>query len=128
MKRIISFAAAFMLLFALSGCEKEPVLHLGLNYRITDIQPEQQTLTAQSLDRPADQEPITLLCEGVPVIYCNFDTGDVWEIELRDLAVGDDITVDAYEHELDQLDAQDGQKALNIKQIQLQTQRLNETP
>lgn len=125
MKRLISFAAAFMLLFALSGCEKEPVLHLGLNYRITDIQPEQQTLTAESLDRSADQEPITLLCEGVPVIYCNFDTGEVWDIQLQDLVVGDDITVDAYEEELSRLDTRGSYKTLKIEQIQLQTQRLN---
>ena len=125
MKRLIRFTAALMLLFALSGCEKEPVLHLGLNYRIMDIQPEQQTLTAQSLDRSAEQEPITLLCEGVPVIYCNFDTQEVWDIQFRDLLVGDAITVDAYEQELSLLNSQGTQEALHIEQIQLQTQRLN---
>ncbi len=130
MRKIAGFVVVLMM-FSLAACGKtDEVLHLGENFKIVDIDSEQMILTVEDMRIPPIIEgEFYLLCEDVPVIYCNYEKADdpdaVKGIEFNDLIIGDEIIVSAYEKDLESLKAEGGDKTLKITQIQLGTQRMN---
>ncbi len=130
MRKIAGFAVVLMMLSLVACGETDEVLHLGENFKIVDIDSEQMILTVEDMRiPPIIKGEFYLLCEDVPVIYCNYEKADdpdaVKGIEFNDLIIGDEIIVSAYEKDLESLKAEGGDKTLKITQIQLGTQRMN---
>ena len=114
-------------LLALSGCRKEEVLYLGLNAEVLEVDVENQKICVKDLDEPAIfGAECYIECKDVieehQILYCNYETSDLKEIELKDLQVGDELILTINETELTRIKADATGK---VSQIQLGTQRLN---
>ena len=124
MKKIMAVMAVLLLLCSLLGCSKETdVLHMGINAVVLGVDLEKNTVMVAD---PAEEDVFGEACVLVgndadfEMIYCDFDSQDVRQIELRDLMTGDEITVNVYESELQNA----GAGTVHVRQIQLMTQRL----
>ena len=127
-KRNLLVAGLMILsLLALSGCKKEEAVYLGLNAEIIKIDIENQTLCVKDPDESGVfGEECEIDCreaiEKHRVIYCNYETHDVKEINWKDLQAGDEIMLTLSETEDAKIE--EG-TAAKTNQIQLGTQRLN---
>ncbi len=102
--------------------DDEPVLHLGVNAVILEINTDLQQLTARGTDTNSILgETCVISCSSADLIYCNYENGDVQTISFNDLLVGDDITLNVRESEIQLFKT--STDPLTIDQIQLATQR-----
>lgn len=126
-KRIIlSMTLLVLCVFTLCGCEKEEVLHLGLNAEIIEFDLEDQKICVKDTgESGVFQEKCYIDCneaiEKHQIFYCNYETHDVQEIKFENLQVGDEIIIALSEKEFSKITEDALVKA---KQIQLGTQRL----
>lgn len=127
MKKILSVVLVLTMVLAFAGCnDKEDALHMGYNFRILAVNSENMTLTVEDIDGQQGIEgEIIIPCSDIPVMYCDYKTQDVREIEFSDLTAGDEIMITAYEKDLNALTEEDSNKILKVSQIQLGTQRLS---
>ena len=126
MKKIIVLTLILVCLLSLSACKQEYILHLGMNAEIVEIAAAGQVVYVA--DTGAEEifgEKCAISCEklieGENIIYVDYDTHEVSGIQFSDLAVGDKVTVNAYESQLSSA----AQGSLEAEQIQLATQRLD---
>ena len=56
-------------------------------------------------------------------MYCDYESGEVTDISVDDIAVGDEIIIGIRDSEIKKL--QNGENTVKAEQIQLLTQRLN---
>ena len=128
MKKNLSILLVFAAITLMTGCmrEQEPV-NMGLNAQILEIDQAGQLLYIS--DEPESQvfgERLAIDCgsliETGSVIYVNYETQEVTQINFSDLAPGDHIMINASSSQLS------AQPPIQVEQIQLGTQRLNETP
>ena len=59
----------------------------------------------------------------IPIIYCDYESGEVTDISVEDIVVGDEIIIGIRDSEIKKL--QNGENTVKAEQIQLSTQRLN---
>ena len=129
MKKLIALVLALAFVFALSACNKEEnkdILHLGLNAEIVEIDATNQIVCVVDY---GEDEVFGVKClidckkliADKEIIYVDNETGAVSLIRFSDLAVGDKVTINAYESQLSGIS--DG--IIEVEQIQLATQRIN---
>ena len=128
MKKFIALILAFAFVFALSACNKEEnedILHLGLNAEIVEIDATNQIVFVVDY---GDEKVFGVKCPidckkliaDKEIIYVDNETKEVSLIQFSDLAVGDKVTINAYESQLNGIS--DG--IIQVEQILLSTQRL----
>ncbi len=66
---------------------------------------------------------MTVSCDNIDMIYCNYKTSDVTQISILDMQVGDDIILGVKEAEISRYVHEQG--TLKIEQLQLGMQRFN---
>lgn len=129
MNKFIAVVLSLVCVLTLSACnqeDNEDILHLGINAEIVEIDTEKQIVyivdygeekvfgvkcAIDCKELIADQE----------IIYVDYNTEKVSLIQFSDLAVGDMVTINAYESQLNGV--ADGM--IEVEQIQLATQRFN---
>ena len=129
MKRIIALALVIVCILALSACnqkENEDILHLGINAEIVEIDTDHQMVYVVDFgEEKVFGARCGIDCEQLivdqEILYVDYDTEEVELIQFADLAVGDKVTINAYESQLSSIT--DG--VIEVEQIQLATQRLN---
>lgn len=111
--------------FAVSCAHNDQeVLHMGLNASIVDMDTENKTLTVEdSGEKEVFGENCVIDCTDTYIIYCNYDTGEVNDIDFEDLQTGDKVILSIYESQLSLLEK--GAQTIKADQVQLGTQRLN---
>lgn len=117
----------FLLLFAGCSQKNDDVLHVGLNATIVEIDASNHVLYVSDC---GDANVLGGRCaidckeliEDRAIIYVDYETQDISVIRFEELAVGDAVTVNAYEKYLK--DAFD--RSIRAEQIQLATQRLKQ--
>ena len=77
--------------FAVSCAHNDQeVLHMGLNASIVDMDTENKTLTVEdSGEKEVFGDNCVIDCTDTYIIYCNYDTGEVNDIDFEDLQTGD---------------------------------------
>ena len=127
MKNACCLLVLLLSLLPAAGCsaEAEPVLYLGLDAEVTDMDAENQILYVTDLGDEVFGENRAIGCGSLlrekRLIYVDYETHEVTQIEFSDLRVGDHVIISVYE---DQLPHASGE-AIEVEQIQLVTQRLN---
>ena len=102
----------------------QEVLHMGLNATIVDMDTENKTLTVEdSGEKEVFGDNCVIDCTDTYIIYCNYDTGEVNDIDFEDLQTGDKVILSIYESQLSLLEK--GAETIKADQVQLGTQRLN---
>lgn len=129
MKKIIDLVLVIVCVLTLSACnqkENKDILHLGINAEIVEIDTDNQIVYIVDF---GEEKVFGARC-GIDckqlimdqaILYVDYDTGEVSFIQFADLAVGDKVTINAYESQLASIN--DGM--IEVEQIQLATQRLN---
>ena len=123
-KMKIILLLSFVLFLSSCANQAKDDLSIGLNAIITEIDEKQEILTVK--DNPeygifGDHSVID--AKDTPVIYCNYKTGKVTDINFSDLKTGDEIIVNIRSSELKKLSDDKSEKNLKVEQIQLSTQR-----
>lgn len=114
---------SFVLFLSSCGNQAKDDLSIGVNAVITEIDEKQEILTVK--DNPEDGifgNHSVIDAKDTPVIYCNYKTGKVSEIDFPDLKVGDAIIVNIRNSELEKLSDDNSDENLKVEQIQLSTQ------
>ena len=126
MKKMIALFLLIVCVLALSACKQEDVLYLGINAEIIEIDTDNQVVYV--VDYGEDEVfgarcaiDCKELIKNQEIIYVDYNTHEVLEIQFADLVVGDKITINAYESRLNCV--ADGK--ITVEQIQLATQRLD---
>ena len=126
MKKKMKIILLLSFVLFLSSCANQPKddLSIGLNAVITEIDEKQEILTVK--DNTEDEifgDYSVIDAKDTPVIYCNYKTGKVTDIDFSDLKAGDEIIVNIRDSELEKLNDDNSDKNLKVEQIQLSTQR-----
>ena len=129
MKKIIELVLAIACILTISACnqkENEDILHLGINAEIVEIDTDNQIVYIVDF---GEEKVFGARC-GIDckqliidqeILYVDYDTEEVSLIQFADLAIGDKVTINAYESQLASIN--DG--VIEVEQIQLATQKLN---
>lgn len=129
MKKIIALVLAIACILTISACnqkENEDILHLGINAEIVEIDTDNQIVYIVDF---GEEKVFGARC-GIDckqliidqeILYVDYDTEEVSLIQFADLAIGDKVTINAYESQLASIN--DG--VIEVEQIQLATQKLN---
>ena len=129
MKKIIVLVLAIACILTISACnqkENEDILHLGINAEIVEIDTDNQIVYIVDF---GEEKVFGARC-GIDckqliidqeILYVDYDTEEVSLIQFADLAIGDKVTINAYESQLASIN--DG--VIEVEQIQLATQKLN---
>ncbi len=122
------FKIILLLSFAifLSSCANQAKddLSIGLNAVITEIDEKQEMLTVKDNQEDGIFGNHSVIdAKNTPVIYCDYKTGKVIDIDFSDLKTGDEIIVNIRNSELKKLSDDKSEKNLKVEQIQLSTQR-----
>lgn len=128
MKKITALALIIICLYGLVACkqeENEDILHLGINAEIVDIDADSQIVyVADFGEDMVFGAKCAIDCNKLiaeqEILYVDYATEEVSPILFADLAVGDKVTINAYESQLNCI--ADGM--IEVEQIQLATQRL----
>ncbi|WBW49595.1 hypothetical protein O6R05_06250 [Peptoniphilus equinus] len=125
MKKIVSLFMLSICMMGLAACnDTTDTLHLGVNAAIAELDTERLQITVNGTD--ADSflgEGCVISCDDIPMIYYNYKSGEVKQISIQDLQVGDNIILGIRDSEINHF--LDDKGTLNIEQLQLGTQRLN---
>ena len=129
MKKIIALVLAIACILTISACnqkENEDILHLGINAEIVEIDTDNHIVYIVDF---GEEKVFGARC-GIDckqliidqeILYVDYDTEEVSLIQFADLAIGDKVTINAYESQLASIN--DG--VIEVEQIQLATQKLN---
>ena len=103
MKKQFKIILLLSFLLFLSSCANQAKddLSIGLNAVITEIDEKQEMLTVK--DNPEDEifgNHSVIDAKNTPVIYCDYKTGKVIDIDFSDLKTGDEIIVNIRSSEL----------------------------
>lgn len=124
-KRIAAALTAVICILGLASCgpAKEDTLMLGINAVITETDAEHEAISVRD---PGEEgifnEACTISCAGIPMLYCNYETGEVRTISFEDLKAGDELILGIYSSEIAAV--RDGAQSVRVEQLQLGTQRL----
>ena len=126
MKKLIALVLVLVCVLALSACKQEDILHLGINAEIVEIDTDNQIVYVvdcgeEQVLRAKCAIDCQELIENQEIIYVDYTTNEVSNIQFADLAVGDKITINAYESHLNCV----ADSIITVEQIQLATQRLD---
>lgn len=116
-----------IVLFALLGCQKEEIIHAGLNAELLQINSEHNRIQVRDIngERSLFGENCALDCSDAlkksRVFYVNYKTGEFIELSLSDLLPVDHLILWISETELEKLT--EGETP-SLYEIQLGTQRL----
>ena len=126
MKKQFKIILLLSFVLFLSSCANQAKddLSIGLNAVITEIDEKQEILTVK--DNTEDEifgDYSVIDAKDTPVIYCNYKTGKVTDIDFSDLKAGDEIIVNIRDSELEKLNDDNSDENLKVEQIQLSTQR-----
>lgn len=123
MKKIIASVLVIVCILNLSSCsqkENEDILYLGINAVIVEIDTDDQIVYV--VDSGAEKvfgARCGIDCKQLiidqEIVYVDCDTGEVSFIQFADLAVGDEVVINAYKSQLASMN--DG--VIEVKQIQL---------
>ena len=128
MKKIGMVLCIFLFMISMTACSssKNNPVHLGVNAVITEIDEENNTITVKD----GSEEGILgkncfIDCSSIPMIYCDYDTGQVVSISFEDLQVQDEIILSIRNSEIENSkDEDDNARTLKVEQLQLSTQRM----
>lgn len=123
MRKRILIILTLIFTLSLTACvkQKEAVLN-GLNAEVIKIDSEKEILEVKGLDENSPLGESCLIdCKDIPMIYCNFENGDVKSIDFDTFQLEDEIILNIYESELENI----SDDPIKVIQIQLATQRLN---
>lgn len=122
--------ALFIFIFAVcmamvSACAAQSeVLHMGLNAVITDMDTQAHTLTVKDAGgKEVFGEDCVIDCSETYILYVDYDTREIKDLDLEDLQTGDDIILSVYDSQLSLMEK--GTKTIKADQVQLGTQRMN---
>ena len=123
---VFSIVVCIVCLFSLSACKQEDVLHIGINAEIVDIDTDNQVVYVADY---GEEKVFGMKCaidcqkliEDQEIIYVDYDTEKVSLIQFSDLVVGDKVTINVYESQLNSV----SDDTFEVEQIQLATQRLD---
>ena len=129
MKKIIALVLAIACILTISACnqkENEDILHLGINAEIVEIDTDNQIVYIVDFgEEKVFGARCSIDCKQLiidqEILYVDYDTEEVSLIQFADLAIGDKVTINAYESQLASIN--DG--VIEVEQIQLATQKLN---
>ncbi|MBQ9990361.1 MAG: hypothetical protein IJP31_05390 [Lachnospiraceae bacterium] len=130
MKKTVATLVLIIICFCgLVACnqeDREDILHLGINAEIIEIDTDNQIVYVTDFgEGKVFGEKCAIDCkkliEDQEILYVDYDTEEVSLIQFTDLTVGDKVTINAYESQLNCIT--DGM--IEVEQIQLSTQRLN---
>lgn len=104
-----------------------PVIHLGINAEIVEINVTERVLSAIYVDTTKSTKfKFYIDCNDAikhhQIIYCNYDTHNINEIFFDTLSIGDEIILSLSNNEFEKLKRN---AIVQAHQIQLATQRLN---
>lgn len=129
MKKLIAVVLTLVCVLSLAACkqeENEDILHLGINAEIVEIDTVNQIVYV--VDYGEDDifgAKCAIDCKKLitdkEIIYVDYETEAVSLIQFSNLVVGDKVTINAYESQLNGIS--DG--IIEVEQIQLATQRSN---
>ena len=120
MKKLLSIAMVFGMIFALFGCSSDVQSYAGLNAEIVAINSELNGFTIKSLDDDSilgEKCYINLESDDVNYIYVDYETEELQDLQYSDFVVGDVITIDVDTNGIQN-------RSVVPKQIQLSTQRI----
>ena len=122
MKRKIGMFFVFFLSLTACGTKNDDNLNLTANAVVTEVQDDTITVKdAEESDVFGDE--CIVECNGIPIIYCDYESGEVTDSSVDDIAVGDEIIIGIRNSEIKKL--QNGENSVKAEQIQLSTQGLN---
>ena len=127
----ISVLSILLFIFCLTACgnkKEEDALHLGVNAIITEIDATNQSIAVKDYDIEDDilGSKCIIDCSKVPLIYCDYDTGDVESIDFNDLQPNGEIILSIRSSEIQRRKSMDSVSCeIEVEQIQLGTQRLS---
>ena len=131
MKRIRNILQLLVVVLVLISCNsKQEGTHFGVDAKIVDIDKNEKVLTIEDADKDEDErifeEATKIDCKDSNVIYCDYKSLEVKNINFEDLEVDDDIILEVKDSEILKLkDNKDTDKKIKVDQIQLGTQRLD---
>lgn len=122
---ILIITLAGLLLY--TNFNNSPVIHLGINAKIIQINSTEKIVEATYIDTiTSNQFKFYIDCNDAikrhQIIYCHYDTHEAWEISFDTLNIGDQIILSLAEDAFNNLEENAIVQAL---QIQLATQRLH---
>ena len=128
MKKIGMVLCIFLFMISMTACSssKNNPVHLGVNAVITEIDEGNSTITVKD---GAEEGILGKNClfdfSSIPMIYCDYDTGQVVSISFEDLQVQDEIIFSIRNSEIENSkDEDDNARTLKVEQLQLSTQRM----
>lgn len=118
------------MLVLISCNNKQEGTHFGVDAKIVDIDKNEKVLTIEDADENEEDEVFgqatKIDCKDSKIIYCNYKSLEVKNINFEDLEVDDDIILEVKDSEILKLkDNKDTDKKIKVDQIQLGTQRLD---
>ncbi|MDU5535610.1 MAG: hypothetical protein E6074_06050 [Anaerococcus sp.] len=125
MKKQFKIILLLSFVLFLSSCANQAKddLSIGLNAVITQIDEKQEMLTVKDNQEDGIFGNHSVIdAKNTPVIYCDYKTGKVIDIDFSDLKTGDEIIVNIRNSELEKLNDDNSEKNLRVEQIQLSTQ------
>lgn len=127
-KKIMGLLLALSMILVFTGCENQETDECSVvNAVVTDVDAKAGTLTVKD---PGNEnifgEKAVIDCAFASLLYCDYDTGDLMELSLRDFNIQDEVIIQIYLSELEKLQEDNGASSpLKVKQVQLGTQRLD---
>lgn len=127
MKRFLSVVCICACVLSLTACgKKEEAPQLGVNAVITAIDRENKMITVKDSDAYGVLGGVCNIdCAEVPVVYCDYATGELTTLSFEDLQVDDEILLQI-KGEIPQNSSteENAVRKITAEQIQLATQRL----
>jgi len=112
---------------SLVSCQgQDDVLHLGLDARILEIDPENSVLYVEGLGDDAGifGSRCALDCAGADLLHVNYETDELTTLDFSQFQVGDTVIVGLYDSQ--RADAENG--TAQVESVQLGTQRPLQIP
>ena len=102
MKRKIGMFFVFFLSLTACGTKNDDNLNLTANAVVTEVQDDTMTVKdAEESDVFGDE--CIVECNGIPIIYCDYESGEVTDSSVDDIAVGDEIIIGIRNSEIKKL-------------------------
>ena len=128
MKKIGRVLCVFLFMISMTACSssKNNPVHLGVNAVITEIDEGNNTITVKDGTEEGILGKNCLIdCSSIPMIYCDYDRGQVASISFEDLQVQDETILSIRNSEIENSkDEDDKARTLKVEQLQLSTQRM----
>ena len=128
MKKIGMVLCIFLFMISMTACSssKNNPVHLGVNAVITEIDEGNSTITVKDgAEECILCKNFLIDCSSIPMIYCDYDTGQVVSISFEDLQVQDEIILSIRNSEIENSKDEDNKgRTIKVEQLQLSTQRM----